>query len=149
MRGLVSALAPKKEPQISPLRCAPVEMTNLFDNDGLLFQAMVETAGLCIALRPVENISRKGPQNCGSGYAPNDTGRADDRYSAAPTALGSSSGSISQPSRAGLTFGGRPSGPCIHGDLALSFLPQLAAGKSAARDDKGKDDGSIESDSPT
>ena len=63
-------------------------------------------------------------------------GRADDRFSAAPTALGSSSGSISQPFRAGLTFGGRPSGPCIYGDLAVSFLPQLAAGKSAARDDK-------------
>ena len=40
-----------------------------------------------------------------SGYAANDTGRADDRFSAAPTALGSSSGSISQPFRAGLTFG--------------------------------------------
>jgi hypothetical protein len=26
-------------------------------------------------------------------------------------------GLISQPFRAGLTFGGRPSGPCIHGDL--------------------------------
>jgi hypothetical protein len=28
-----------------------------------------------------------------------------------------------QPFRAGLTFGGRPSGPCIHGDLAVSLLP--------------------------
>jgi hypothetical protein len=41
----------------------------------------------------------------------------DDQLSAAPTALGSSPGSMSQPFRAGLTFGGRPSGPYIHGDL--------------------------------
>jgi hypothetical protein len=41
----------------------------------------------------------------------------DDQLSAAPTALGSSSGSVSQPFRAGLTFGGRPSGPYIYGDL--------------------------------
>ena len=27
-----------------------------------------------------------------------------------------------QPFRAGLTFGGRPSGPRIHGDFAVSFL---------------------------
>src|ERR1700684_342759 len=43
-----------------------------------------------------------------------------------------------QPFRAGLTFGGRPSGPCIHGDLAVSLLPLLATGKSAPRDDKIK-----------
>ena len=30
----------------------------------------------------------------------------------------------SQPFRAGLTFGGRPSGPRIHGDCAVSFLSQ-------------------------
>ncbi len=29
--------------------------------------------------------------------------------------------SISQPFRAGLTFGGRPSGPCVHDDFAASF----------------------------
>jgi hypothetical protein len=55
--------------------------------------------------------------------AQDDTGRADDRFSAAPTALGSSSGSISQPFRAGLTFGGRPSGPCIYGDLCPVISP--------------------------
>ena len=57
----------------------------------------------------------------------------------------------SQPFRAGLTFGGRPSGPRIHGDFAVSFLSQPATGKLAAptarstarrdrrgrRDDKG------------
>jgi hypothetical protein len=109
----------KKKPQISPLRYAPVEMTNLWQ----------------VRFR----VSRKGPRNCRSlGFAPNDTGRAEDRFSAAPTALGSSSGSISQPFRAGLTFGGRPSGPCIMAIFAVSFLPQLDAGKSAARDDKGR-----------
>ena len=40
-----------------------------------------------------------------------------------------------QPFRAGLTFGGRPSGPHIHSDFAVSFLSQLAIGKLAARDD--------------
>src|ERR1700679_520512 len=50
-----------------------------------------------------------------------------------------------QPFRAGLTFGGRPSRPRIHGDFAVSFLSQLVAGKSAPpttrrgrRDDKGR-----------
>jgi hypothetical protein len=38
----------------------------------------------------------------------------------------------SQPFRAGLTFGGRPSGPRIQGDFAVSFLSQLAIGKLAA-----------------
>jgi hypothetical protein len=51
-------------------------------------------------------------------------GRADDRFSAAPTALGSSSGSISQPFRTGLTFGGWPSGPC-HFSLNLPQASQL------------------------
>jgi hypothetical protein len=102
-----------------------------------------------------KNISKKGPQNCRSlhgtpgqvGYAPNDTGRGDDRFSAAPTALGSSSGSISQPFRAGLTFGGRPSGPCFYGHLCRVISPSTCPGKSAAptarrgrRDDKGKGD---------
>jgi hypothetical protein len=83
---------------------------------------------------PLKNISRKGPRNCGSlhgtphgepgqGCAPNDTAGADGRFSAAPTALGSSSGSISQPFRAGLTFGGRPSGPCIYSDLCRVISP--------------------------
>jgi hypothetical protein len=66
-------------------------------------------------------ISLGGPQAHDS-YAPNVTGRADDGFSAAPTALGPS-GSISQPFRAGLTFGGRPSGPCIHGDLSGVISP--------------------------
>jgi hypothetical protein len=87
-----------------------------------------------------ENIPTKGLSNCGSlhvtpgqiGFAslheqtrevPNDTGRADDRFGAAPTALGFSSGSISQPFRAGLTFGGRPSGPCTYGDLCCVISP--------------------------
>jgi hypothetical protein len=35
----------------------------------------------------------------------------------------SSSGSISQPFRAGLTFGGRPSGPCIQGDFCRVVSP--------------------------
>jgi hypothetical protein len=85
-----------------------------------------------------KNISKRGPRNCRSlhgtphgspgqagqvGFAPKDTGSADDRLSAAPTALGSSSRSISQPSRAGLTFGGRPSGPCIRGDLCRVISP--------------------------
>ena len=51
---------------------------------------------------------------------------------AAPTALTSSSRFDPQPFRAGLTFGGRPSGPRIHGDLAVSFLSRLATGKSVA-----------------
>jgi hypothetical protein len=55
--------------------------------------------------------------------APHDSGRAEDRLSAAHTALGSSSQSISQPFRAGLTFGGRPSGPCICGDLCPVISP--------------------------
>jgi hypothetical protein len=45
--------------------------------------------------------------NCGSpGYAPNDTAGVDDRFR-----------SVSKPFRAGLTFGGRPSGPCTCTDL--------------------------------
>src|SRR6266851_9539597 len=55
--------------------------------------------------------------------APHDTAGADDRFSAAPTALGFSSGSISQPFRAGLTFGGRPAGPCIYSDLCCVISP--------------------------
>jgi hypothetical protein len=43
-----------------------------------------------------------------------------------------------QPFRAGLTFGGRPSGPRIPGDFAVSFLSQLAIGKLAAPNDKPK-----------
>jgi hypothetical protein len=55
--------------------------------------------------------------------------------SAAPTALPRQAGagrlsSIDpQPFRTGLTFGGRPSGPRIHGEFAVSFLSQLAIGK--------------------
>jgi hypothetical protein len=45
------------------------------------------------------------------------------RFSAAPTALESSPRSISQPFRAGLTFGGRPSRPCILGDSCLVISP--------------------------
>ncbi len=86
----------------------------------------------------------KGPRNCRSlralphgspgrrdrsAFAPNDTGRADDWLSAAPTALGSSSGSISQPFRAGLTFGGRPSGPCIYADLCHVISPSTCPGQ--------------------
>jgi hypothetical protein len=90
-----------------------------------------------------KSISRRGPLNCRSlgfarddngratpsfcfGFArwafvkthrpPNDT-RAEDRFSVAPTALGIIFDLISQPFRAGLTFGGRPSGPCVHGDF--------------------------------
>src|ERR1700730_5296838 len=100
-----------------------------------------------------KNISKKDPRNCRSlhgapgqvGFAPNDTGRADDRFSAAPTALGSSSGSISQPFRAGLTFGGRPSGPYIYGDLCRVISLPTRLSESAARDDKGESDASIES----
>src|ERR1700736_7049789 len=54
--------------------------------------------------------------------------------SAAPTALGSSSGSISQPFRAGLTFGGRPSGPYIYGNLCR--LPTRLSESAAPRNDK-------------
>jgi hypothetical protein len=81
-----------------------------------------------------KNISRRGPRYSRSpGCARDDTGRTDDRFSAAPTALGSSSGSISQPFRAGLTFGGSaPPGLASMATFAVSFLPQLAAGKSAA-----------------
>jgi hypothetical protein len=43
-----------------------------------------------------------------------------------------------QPSRAGLMFGGRPSGPRINGDFGVSFLSQLAVGKLAAPDGKKK-----------
>jgi hypothetical protein len=67
------------------------------------------------------------------------------RLSAAPTALRSSSGLSPQPFRAGLTFSGRPSGPLLHGDFAVSFLSQLATGELAVptarrgrRDDKGE-----------
>ena len=49
-----------------------------------------------------------------------------------------------QPFRAGLKFGDRPSGPRIIGDPELSFLSQLALGKSSARDDKGEGDASID-----
>jgi hypothetical protein len=52
-----------------------------------------------------------------------DKGESGRSFSAAPTALGSSSGSISQPFRAGLTFGGRPSRPCIYGDLCRVISP--------------------------
>jgi hypothetical protein len=55
--------------------------------------------------------------------APNDTAGVDDWFGAARTALGSYSGSISQPFRAGLTFGGRPSGPCIYCDLCRVISP--------------------------
>jgi hypothetical protein len=65
--------------------------------------------------------------------APNDTAGADDWFGAARTALGSYSGSISQPFRAGLTFGDGPPGLASTAILAVSFLPQLAVGKSAAR----------------
>ena len=37
-----------------------------------------------------------------------------------------------QPLRAGLTFGGRPSGPRIHGDFAVSLLSQLGIGRLVA-----------------
>jgi hypothetical protein len=49
-------------------------------------------------------------------------------FSAAPTALDHSSSSTSQPFRAGLTFGSRPSGPCICAIFAVpfhSFQPSL------------------------
>src|SRR5271163_4017393 len=46
-------------------------------------------------------------------------------FSAAPTALGSSSILVSQPFRAGLTFGTRPSGPCIHGAFCRVFSPSI------------------------
>jgi hypothetical protein len=76
------------------------------------------------------------------GYAANDTWRAGDGLSTAPTALASFSGSISQPFRAALTFGGRPSGPCINCNLCRVMFPQLVAGKSPApaarRDRRGK-----------
>jgi hypothetical protein len=42
-----------------------------------------------------------------------------------------------QPFRAGLTFSGRPSGPRIRGDFAVSSLAQLAVGKLAVPNDKG------------
>ena len=38
-----------------------------------------------------------------------------------------------QPIRAGLTFSGRPSGPRIHGDFALSSLSKLALSKNISR----------------
>src|ERR1700678_1533912 len=76
--------------------------------------------------------------------APNDTGRGGRRFSAAPTAPGSSSTLISQPFRAGLTFGGRPLDKLRAGSLglasmaiAVSFISQLATGKSAPRNDEG------------
>jgi hypothetical protein len=66
-----------------------------------------------------------------------------DRSGAAPTALGFSSGSISQPFRAGLTFGGRPSGPYVYGDLCRVISLPTRLSESAAptarrgrRDDK-------------
>ena len=40
-----------------------------------------------------------------------------------------------QPFRAGLTFGGRPSGPRIRSDFTVSFLSQLAIGKLVAAND--------------
>jgi hypothetical protein len=86
------------------------------------------------------------PTRLSESAAPrDDKGRVDDRFSAAPTALGSSSGSISQPFRAGLTFGGRPSGPCFYGDLCRVISASTCRGKPAAptarrgrRDDKGR-----------
>ncbi len=73
---------------------------------------------------PVRNISRKGPWKLQIPRLRSyDTAVAGDRFCAAPTALRSSSGSISQPFRAGLTFGGRPSGPCIYSDLRCVIPP--------------------------
>jgi hypothetical protein len=46
--------------------------------------------------------------------------------SAAPTALGFFSGLVSQPFRAGLTFGGRPSGPRIRGHSQFHFSLKLS-----------------------
>jgi hypothetical protein len=48
---------------------------------------------------------------------------------AALPALGSWSGSISQPFRAGLTFGGRPSKPGIYCDLCRVISPSTCRGK--------------------
>ena len=93
------------------------------------------------------------PTRFSESAARDDTGRANDRFSAAPTALGSSSGSISQPFRAGLTFGGRPSGPCIYGDLCRVISPSTCRrqvscshgtlhgepDRRGRRDDKGED----------
>jgi hypothetical protein len=50
-------------------------------------------------------------------------------YSAAPTALRSSSELSPSPSGLGSRLGGRPSGPRIHERIAVSFLSQLAIGK--------------------
>jgi hypothetical protein len=72
-----------------------------------------------------------------SQYAPNDTGRADDRFSAAPTALGYSSGWFPSPSGLGSRLAVGPPGLASLAICTVSFVPQLAAGKLVARDDKG------------
>jgi hypothetical protein len=69
------------------------------------------------------------------GFAANDTGASGPRFSTAPTALSSYSELSPSPSGLGSRLGGRPFGPRIHGDFAVSFLSQLAIGKLADRDD--------------
>ncbi len=49
------------------------------------------------------------------------------RFSAAPNGARIIFGIDSQPFRAGLTFGSRPSGPCIHGDLRLVICPSTCS----------------------
>ncbi len=77
-----------------------------------------------IGLRDPRSQTRdRLPTRFSESPAPNDTGSADDRFSAAPPALRFSSGSISQPFRAGLTFGGRPSRPCICDEVSSVISP--------------------------
>ncbi len=85
------------------------------------------------------------------GFSPNDTGRADDRFSTAPTALGSSSG-IDFPALPGWADVWRSALRALHlGQSLPCHFSLLAADKSPAptagrgrRDDKGKSDASIE-----
>jgi hypothetical protein len=91
------------------------------------------TIGLQI---PVRLRSHGSPGQAGQalGFLLNDKGTSGS-FSAAPTAL-IIFGIEPQPFRAGLTFGGLPSGPRIYGEFAVLFLSQLAVDKSAVRDDK-------------